>query len=88
MATLYTFTYSIYFSTSDLLGFIVSNKDKHEFSSIWKWISCRNDVMNHVDCVTKRDIYPQQMRSCSKNMRGISLFCSKNIRGISKIYHG
>ena len=38
---------------SDLLSFI-SNSDKHEFSSIWKWNSCSNDVMNHVDCVTKR----------------------------------
>ena len=30
----------IYFSTSDLLRFIMSNTDKHEFSSIWKWIRC------------------------------------------------
>ena len=25
--------------------------DENEFSSIWKWIICCNDVMNHVDCV-------------------------------------
>ena len=35
---------------------------KHKFSSIWKWIlRCCNDVMNHVDCVIKRDVYPQKM---------------------------
>ena len=45
---------------SDLLSFILSNSDKHEFSSIWKWISCCNDVMNHVDCVINRDVYPQK----------------------------
>ena len=32
-------TYSIYLSTSDLLSFVISNTDKHEFSSIWKWIT-------------------------------------------------
>ena len=66
--------YSIYLSTSELLSFIISNTDKHEFSSIWKWISCCNDVMNNVDCVIKRDVYPQKMHSCSKNIRGISAF--------------
>ena len=50
---------------SDLLSFIISNTDKYEFRSIWEWISCCNDVMNHVDCVIKRDVYPQ-MHSCSK----------------------
>ena len=40
------YTYSVYLSTSDLLSFIIFNTDKHEFSSIWKWISCYNDVMN------------------------------------------
>ena len=35
--------------TSDLLSFIISNTAKHEFSSIWKWTSCCNDVTNHVD---------------------------------------
>ena len=53
--------YSIYLSTSDLLSFIMSNTEEHEFSSIWKWIRCCNDVMNNVDCVIKRDIYPQKM---------------------------
>ena len=70
MAKLYT--YSIYLSTSDLLSFIVSNFDKKEFSSIWNWISCCKDVMNHADCVIKRDVYPQKMHSCSENIRGIS----------------
>ena len=72
MATLYT--YSIYLSTSDLLRFIMSNTDKHAFSSIWKWIRCCNDVMNYVDCVMKRDVYPQKMHSCPKNIRRISVF--------------
>ena len=64
--------YSFYPSTFELLSFIISNKVKHEFSNIWKWISCCNDVTNHVDCVIKRDVYPQKMHSCSKNIRGIS----------------
>ena len=51
-------TYSIYLSTSDLLSFVISNTDKYEFSSIWKWITCCNDVMNDVDCVIKRDVFP------------------------------
>ena len=33
-----------------------------------------NDVMNHVDCVIKRDVYQQKMLSCSKNIRGLSVF--------------
>ena len=64
--------YSIYRSTSNFLSFIISNMDKHEFSCIWKWISYCNDVVNHVDCVIKRDLYPQKMHSCSKNIRGKS----------------
>ena len=67
-------TYSIYLSTSDLLSFIISNTDKHQFSSIWKWIRCSNDVMNHADYVKKRDVYPQKIKSCSENIHGISLF--------------
>ena len=47
-----------------------------------KSISCSNDVMNHVDCVIKRDVYPQKMYSCSKNTRGISYFVPK----ISEVY--
>ena len=39
---------------SDLLSFIISNIVKNEFSSMWNWISCCNDVMNHIDCVIKR----------------------------------
>ena len=86
--------YSIYFSTSDLLSFIMSNTDKNEFCNIWKWISCSNDVMNHVDYVIKGDVYPQKMHSCSKNIHGISVFVlkisviyQKNIMGdIAKIF--
>ena len=55
----------------------MSNTDKHEFSSIWKWIRCCNDVMNHVDWVIKRDIYQQKVHSCSENIRGISVFVLK-----------
>ena len=78
------FTYSIYLSTSDLLSFIIPNTDKHDFSSIWKWIRCFNDVMNNVDCVIKSDVYPQKkkMHSCSNNIRGISVFVLK----ISVVY--
>ena len=67
---------------SDLLSFVISNTDKREFSSIWKWITCCNDVMNDVDCVIKRDVYPQNVHSCSKNIRGISVFVLK----ISVVY--
>ena len=73
--------YSIHFSTFDLLSFIISNTDKHEFSSIWKRISC-NDVMNHADYVITRDVYLRKMHSCSKNIRGISFFVLK----ISVVY--
>ena len=66
------YVFSIYLSASDLLSFVISNSDKHEFSSIWNWISCCNDVMNHVDCFIKRDVYLQKMQSCSKNIPTIS----------------
>ena len=76
--------YSIYLSTSDVLSFIIYNTDKHEFSSIWKWIRCSNDVMNHVDWVIKHDVYPQKMYSCSENIHGtvylkISMVCHEEI---------
>ena len=74
--------YSIYLSMSDLLSFVISNTDKHEFRSIWKWIRCCNDAMNDVDGVIKRDVYPQNVHSCSKNIRGISVFVLK----ISVVY--
>ena len=75
--------YVFYLSfNSDLLNFVISNSDKREFSSIWKWITCCNDVMNDVDCVIKRDVYPQNVHSCSKNIRGISVFVLK----ISVVY--
>ena len=41
-----------------------------------------NDVMNHVYCVIKRDVYPQKMHLCSKNIRGVSSFVLK----ISLVY--
>ena len=66
----------------DLSSFVISNTDKHEFSSIWKWITCCNDVMKDVDCVMKRDVYQQNVLSCSKNIHGISVFVLK----ISVIY--
>ena len=69
---------------SDLLSFIISITDKHEFSSIWKWISCCNDVMNYVECIIKHDVYPQKMHPCSKNTHGISFFVLK----ISVVYQG
>ena len=66
----------------------MSNTDKHECSNIWKWIRCCNDVMNNADCVIKRDIYPQKMHSCSKNIRGISVFVLKiSVVYIKNIYH-
>ena len=68
------YAYSMYLSTSDLSRFIISNTDKLEFFSIWKWLSCFNDVMNDVDCVIKRDAYLQKMHLCSKNIRDISVF--------------
>ena len=69
-------------SASDLLSFVICNTDKHEFSSIWKWIRYCNDVMNDVDCFIKRDVYPQNVHSCSKNIHGISVFVLK----ISVVY--
>ena len=38
--------------------------------------------MNYVDCVIKRDVYPQKMHSCSNDIRGISVFVLK----ISVVY--
>ena len=55
----------------------MSNTDKHEFSSIWKSIRCCNDVMNDVDCVRKREVYPQNVHSYSKNIRWMSVFILK-----------
>ena len=73
---------------SNLLSVIISNSDKHEFRSIWKRISCSNDVKNHVDCVIKRDVYPQKMHSCSKNNLVSFFCCSNNIHGYQeKVYH-
>ena len=52
-------TYSIHLSTSDLLSFVISNTDKHEFSRTWKWITYCNDVMNDV-LPTELDIFDIQ----------------------------
>ena len=38
--------------------------------------------MNNVDCVIKRDVYPQKMDSCSENIREILVFVLK----ISVVY--
>ena len=44
--------------------------------------------MNHVDCVIKRDIYPQKCIHVL-NTSVVYQFLLENIRGISKkIYHG
>ena len=67
----------IEFYLSDLLTFTISNIDKHEFSSIWKRIYCCNDVMNNDDYVIKRDVDPQKIHPCSKNIRVISFFVLK-----------
>ena len=42
--------------------------------------------MNNVDCVIKRDVYPQKMHLCSKNIRGISVFVLKKYVVYKKIY--
>ena len=41
-----------------------------------------HDVINHIDCVIKCDVYPQKLHSCFKNIRGISVFVLK----ISVVY--
>ena len=76
--------YSIYLSTSDLLSFIISNSPATNLAVYGIGLAgCCNDVMHHVDCVIKRDVYPQKMHSCStKNIRGISVFVLK----ISVVY--
>ena len=80
--------HSIYLSTSGLLNFIISKTDKHEFSSIWKCISCSNDGINHIGCVMKRDVYPQKMHLCSNNISGISFYVLKiSVVYQEKIYH-
>ena len=81
--------YFIYLSMSDLLCFIISKTDKHEFSSICKWISCSNDVMNHVDCIIKHNVVLlQKMHSFSKKKSGISFFVLKiSVVYQEKIYH-
>ena len=45
-------------------------------------VTCCNDVMNDVGCVIKRDVYPENVHSCSKNIRGLSVFVLK----ISVVY--
>ena len=72
---------------SHLLSYIISNTDKHEFSSMWKLIICSNDVMYHVDCVINPAVYPQKMHSCSKvsvvyHFLFFVVVVQKNTRGI------
>ena len=79
--------YSIYPSISDLLSFIISYTDKHESTSIRKRINCCEDIMNHVDCVIKHDVYPQKIHSCSQNS-AITFFVLKiSMVHQEKIYH-
>ena len=81
-------TYSIYLSMSDLLSFIISNTDKHEYSSILKWIRFCNDIIHHAVFVIKCDLYPQKMLSCSKNICGIAFSVLKlSMVYQEKIYH-
>ena len=71
--------YLSFLSVSNLLSFLLFlTPTTHEFSSM----SCFNDVMNHVDCVIKRYVYPQKTHSSSKNIRCISVFVLK----ISVVY--
>ena len=74
--------YSIYLSTSRFLRLIISNTNKHKFSS--KWISYSGDINNHVDCIIKRDVYHQKMYLCS-----VILFFVLKISVVyqEKIYH-
>ena len=45
-------------------------------------------LMNHVDSVINRDVYPQKIHSCSKNVSGISFFVLKiSVVNQEKIYH-
>ena len=76
------YMYSIYLSLSDVLSFIISNTDKHEFSSIWKWIRSSNDILNDVDCIIKRDVCLLKIHIVSKNNHGISFSALKT----SKVY--
>ena len=70
-------TYSIYRSKADLLSLSFLTRTTHAFSSIRKWISCSNDIMNHVDMTfTRRKSihilkYPWYIIFCSKSIRGI-----------------
>ena len=68
------------------MRFIMSTTDKHEFSSIWKWIRCCNDVMSHVGCVIKRDVYPQKCINVLKISVGYRFLFSKYPRYIKNIY--
>ena len=57
-----------------------------EFSSIWKYLSRGNDVINYVDYVIKRHAYQQKMHPCFTNIRGISFFVLKLSVVCKKIY--
>ena len=41
--------------------------------------------MNHIDCVTKREVYPQKMHLCTKNICGISIKKKYIMGDIAKI---
>ena len=57
--------YSVYLSTSDLLIFIISCTENTNLAK-WIWISCNNDLMNNVDDIITRDVYPPKIHICSK----------------------
>ena len=69
------YKYSIYLSTFNLLSFIISNTETYMNLAVYG-----NGLA--VDCVINRGFYPQKMDSCSKNIRGTSVFVLK----ISLVY--
>ena len=68
------------------MSFIISNSDNTWTYHQWKCTSCFNNVMKHVDNVIKRDVYPQKMHSCSKNIRALLFIVLKISVVYQKIY--
>ena len=69
-----SFSHNVFYSVRVLLFLTPTNMNLAVCGNI---ISCFNDVMSHVDCVIKCDVYPQKMHSCSKNIHGISFIVLK-----------
>ena len=57
---------SIYLSTYNLLSLLCLTPANMNLAVYGN--GCCNDVMNNVDCVIKRDVYPQELHSCSKEI--------------------